>query len=197
MDVSQHRAKHLCSRTHSSGRHHELPQGRNFFLSAVGTAFLAEVVTLHLLGIGSLTEPYYWLFILLTSVPFVLLSFLLVRLVVPLSLKDVLHLSFHPIGAGVFTGAIFALVASAVVKSLVAVGFIPEIKFDFSQWGDAQQMIAVNKRALHDCLREGSLVSTGLQAAYNDLKPPIDSISYLRAHHNGALSCHCCLQFRG
>src|SRR6185369_14650164 len=43
-----------------------------FFLSAISTAFLAEVATLHLLGIGDLAEPYYWLFILLTSIPFVL-----------------------------------------------------------------------------------------------------------------------------
>jgi hypothetical protein len=39
------------------------------------------------LGIGSLTEPYYWLFILLTSILFVLFSFLLVRLVATLSFK--------------------------------------------------------------------------------------------------------------
>lgn len=161
-----------------------LLRGAKFFLSAISSAFLAEVATLYLLGIGNLTEPYYWLFILLTSIPFVLISFLLVKLVAPLSFKDVLHLSFHPMGAGVFTGAAFALVASAVVGLLVAVGYIPEIKFDFSQWGDAQQMIAVNKRALHDCFKEESLVyavfSTGLQLAYNDLKPPIDSISWLR-----------------
>ena len=64
-----------------------------FFLSAITTAFFAEVTTLYLLGIGSLTEPYYWLVIILTSIPFVLLCFLLVRLVASLSLKDVLHLS--------------------------------------------------------------------------------------------------------
>jgi hypothetical protein len=155
-----------------------------FFLSAISTAFLAEVATLYLLGIGNLTEPYYWLFILLTTIPFVLFCFLLVRFVAPLSFKDVLHLSLYPIGAGVFAGAAFALVASAVVASLVAVGFIPEIKYDFTHWGGAEQMIPVNKRALHDCLRGESLaytiLSTGLQAAYNDLKPPIDSISYFR-----------------
>jgi hypothetical protein len=77
----------------------------SFFLSAISTAFLAEVATLYLLGIGNMAEPYYWLFILLTSIPFVLFSFLLVRFVSPLSFKDVLHLSFYPIGAGVFTGA--------------------------------------------------------------------------------------------
>lgn len=66
-----------------------------FFLSAISTAFLAEVATLYLLGIGNLTEPYYWLVILLTSIPFVLFSFLLVRLVAPLSFKDVLHRSHH------------------------------------------------------------------------------------------------------
>ena len=99
-----------------------LLRGAKFFLSAISSAFLAEVATLYLLGIDNLTEPYYWLFILLTSIPFVLISFLLVKLVAPLSFKDVLHLSFHPTGAGVFTGAAFALVASAVVGLLVAVG---------------------------------------------------------------------------
>ncbi|MGC2409370.1 MAG: hypothetical protein WA441_05100 [Methyloceanibacter sp.] len=156
----------------------------NFFLSAISTAFLAEVATLYLLGIGNLTEPYYWLFILLTSIPFVLFSFLLVRFVEPLSFKDVLHLSFYPIGAGVFTGAAFALVASAVIALLVAVGSIPEIKFDFSQWGGEQQLIAVNKRVLYDCLKGESLlftiVATGLEEAYTNLRPPIDDISYLR-----------------
>ena len=76
-----------------------------FFLSAISTAFLAEVATLNLLGIGDLTEPYYWLFILLTSIPFILFCFLLVRLVTHLSFKDVLHISLYPMGAGVFTGA--------------------------------------------------------------------------------------------
>ena len=70
-----------------------------FFLSAISFAFLAEVGTLALLGIGNLTEPYCWLVIVLTSIPFVLISFVLVSRVAPLSLKDVLHLSFYPIGA--------------------------------------------------------------------------------------------------
>jgi hypothetical protein len=156
----------------------------NFFLSAISTAFLAEVATLHLLGIGNLTEPYYWLFVLLTSIPFVLFSFLLVRLVAPLSFKDVLHLSFYPIGAGVFTGAAFALVAAAVVSLLLDVGYIPEIKYDFTQWGKMEQMLAVSRRAVYDCLKGESLVYTvlvtGLQEAYTNLKPPIDSIAYLR-----------------
>jgi hypothetical protein len=108
-----------------------------FFLSAISTAFLAEVATLYLLGIGDLAEPFFWLFILLTAIPFVLFCFLLVWFVAPLSFKDVLHLSLYPIGAGVFAGAAFALVASAVVASLVAVGFIPEIKYDFTHWGGA------------------------------------------------------------
>ena len=155
-----------------------------FFVSAISSAFLAEVVTLYLLGIGNLTEPYYWLFILLTSIPFVLLSFLLVRLVAPLSFKDVLHLSFYPIGTGVFVGAAFALVASAVVRSLVDVGYIPDIRFDFSQWGEGQQILAVMKRVLYDCLKNESLaftvVASGLEEAYTNLRPPIDDISYLR-----------------
>ena len=113
----------------------------NFFISAISTALLAEVATLHLLGIGDLNEPYYWLFILLTSIPFVLICFLVARLVAPFSFRDVLHLSFYPIGAGVFTGAAFALVVSAVVALLVAVGFIPEIKFDLSQWKALQAAV--------------------------------------------------------
>jgi len=101
-----------------------------FFVSAVSTAFLAEVATLYLLGIGNVAEPYYWLFILLTWIPFVLFSFLLFRLVTPLSFRDVLHLSFYPIGVGVFTGAALTLVASVVVAILVAVGYLPGIRYD-------------------------------------------------------------------
>jgi hypothetical protein len=156
----------------------------NFFLSAISSAFLAEVATLHLLGIGNLAEPYYWLCILLTSIPFVLICFLLVRLVVPLPFKDVLHLSFYPIGAGIFAGAVFALVASAVVALLVATGSIPDIKFDFSQWGEQQQGEAVFKRVIYDCLKGESLllsvVASGFGEAYTNLKPPIDALSYLR-----------------
>ena len=151
----------------------------NFFISAISTALLAEVATLHLLGIGNLNEPYYWLFILLTSIPFVLICFLLARLVAPFSFRDVLHLSFYPIGAGVFTGAAFALVVSAVVALLVAVGFIPEIIFDLSQWKALRAVVEFN-----ECLKQESaiytLAVTGLGDAYGVLKPPINSISYLR-----------------
>ena len=155
-----------------------------FFFSAISTAFLAELATLYLLGIGNTAEPYYWLVIVLTSIPFVLFCFLLIRLVAPLSPKDVLHLSLYPIGAGVFAGALFALVASGVVALLLAVGFIPEIKYDFTQWGQAEQVVAVNKQVLRDCLQQGSLIYTvlaaGLQGAYENLKPPIDDISFIR-----------------
>lgn len=155
-----------------------------FFISAISTAFLAEAATLYLLGIGNLTEPYYWLFILLTSTTFVLFCFLLIRLVAPLSFKDVLHLSLYPIGAGVFTGAALALVASAVVGLLVEVGYIPEIKYDPTQWGEVEQLTAVNQRALNDCLKQESLgftiLAAGLQEAFTRLKPPIDNLSYLR-----------------
>jgi hypothetical protein len=41
---------------------------------------LAEVATLHLLGIGNLTEPYYWVLILLILIPFVLATFVLIGL---------------------------------------------------------------------------------------------------------------------
>jgi hypothetical protein len=56
----------------------------NFFVYAIFGAVFAEVTALHLLDIGDLTEAYYWLFIVLTSIPFVLLCFLLLRLVTPL-----------------------------------------------------------------------------------------------------------------
>jgi hypothetical protein len=134
------------------------------------------VATLYLLGIGNLTEPYFWLFILLTSMPFVFVCFLLVTLVAPLSFKDVLHLSFHPIGAGVFAGAAFALVASAVVALLVAFGSIPPIKYDLAQWqlGSEEQGVAVLRRVLYDCLKEDSLLFTVLSPGFHD------AISWLR-----------------
>ena len=156
----------------------------NFCFSAVCTAFLAEVATLQLLGIGNLNEPYYWLFVLLTSIPFVLFSFLLVRFVAPLSFKDVLHLSLYPIGAGVFTGAALTLVASVIVATLVAVGFIPAISYDPTQWTGPGQMLQVIRLDFYDCLKGESLlyrvVAAGLQEAYSELKPPIDSLSYVR-----------------
>jgi hypothetical protein len=155
----------------------------NFFLSAISSAFLAEVATLHLLGIGNLAEPYYWLFILLTSIPFVLICFLLVRLVVPLPFKDVLHLSFYPLGAGIFAGAVFALVASAVVALLVAVGFIPDIKSDFSQWREALSLNAYYRVAF-DCQKERSLLFTifaaGIGDGFINLKAPFGNISFIR-----------------
>jgi hypothetical protein len=123
------------------------------FLSAISTAFLAEMATLYLLGIGNLTEPYYWLFILLTSIPFVLIAFLLVRLVDPLPFKDVLHLSLYPIGAGGFTGAAVTLVASGVVAALVAVGYVSGIKYDPTQWGGPEAAVPVLKLAFYDCLK--------------------------------------------
>src|SRR5262245_49212753 len=76
-----------------------------FFLSAISAVFLAEVVTLQLLGIGGLTEPYYWLVVVLTAIPFVVLCFFLVRLVAPLSFKDAVHISLYHICAGVVAGA--------------------------------------------------------------------------------------------
>ena len=55
----------------------------NFFLSAISTAFAAEIATLSLFGISEATEPYYWLVTVLFSIPFFLICFLLVRLVAP------------------------------------------------------------------------------------------------------------------
>jgi hypothetical protein len=70
------------------------------------------------------------------------------------------------------------------VALLVAVGFIPEIKYDFTQWGDEEQVVHGFQMAFRDCLiRESfvyTVVATGLQEAYSNLKPPIDALSYLR-----------------
>ena len=148
----------------------------NFFVYAIFGALLAEGTTTHVLGIGELSEPYYWIFILLTSIPFVLICFVLIRLVAPFSLKDVLHLLLYPIGAGVFAGAVFALVASAVVAALIAVGFIPDIKFDFSQWGPEGLSRNAYDRLVIDCLKERSLLYTivvaGVGDGYTNLKFP-------------------------
>ena len=152
-----------------------------FFLSAISTAFLAEGATLSLLGIGNLSEAYYWLFILLTSAPFILLCFPLVRLVSHLSFKDTVHLSLYPIGAGAFAGAALALVAAGVIAMLVAVGYIPEIKYDLTQ---AQNLIAVKQQLLDDCVKRESLtariLAAGYQEAFIQLKSPVDGLSYLR-----------------
>ena len=130
-------------------------------------------------------RTFYWAFFLLTSIAFVLFSFLLIRLVEPLPFKDVLHLTFHPIDAGLFAGAAFTLVVSAVVGFLVAVGYISEIRYDFSQFGDLQQLGAVKQRVLIDCLKQQSFIvpilAAGFQEAYISLKPPIGQISYLRS----------------
>jgi hypothetical protein len=155
-----------------------------FFFSAISTAFLAEVATLNLLGIGGMIEPYYWLFVLLTSIPFVIAAFFVLKFVAPIPFKDALHLSFYPIGAGIFTGAAFALVASSVVALLLAANFIPDIRYDFTQWGEEEQVVQGLVMALRECLKSESfvftLVATGLQEAYSNLRPPIDAIAYVR-----------------
>jgi hypothetical protein len=125
-----------------------------------------------------------WHPIVLTSIPFVLICFLLVRLVAPLSLKDTLHLSFYPIGAGVFSGALFALVASATVATLVTTGSIQHINYYPTQWGNDQQVEQVLKLAAYDCLKQESLpfsvFASGFQEAFTRLKSPIDDISWVR-----------------
>ena len=129
------------------------------------------MATLYLLGIGNLTEPYFWLFILLTSMPFVIVCFLLVRLVAPLSFKDVLDLLFHPIGAGVFTGAAFALVSSAVVALLCWFWrYTPNQIRVLMQWqlNNEEQGIAVVGRVLDDCLKEDSILFTVLAAGFQE-----------------------------
>jgi hypothetical protein len=102
-----------------------------------------------------------------------------------LSFKDVLHLSFYPIGAGVFVGAGFALVASAVVRSLVDVGYIPDINHDFSQWGLGEGLSRdAFDHLVSDCLKESSLLCTivaaGLGDGYTNVKYPFGHISNIR-----------------
>jgi hypothetical protein len=140
-----------------------------FFLSAISTAFLAEVATLYLLGIGNLTEPYYWLVMLVTTIPFILFCFLAIRIVSPLSLKDVLHLSLYPIGAGIFAGAALTLLAAVIIGLLVDVSYIQNIQYDFSQWGNPAQLAAVKNRVLTDCLKENSLLVRVLAAGFPEL----------------------------
>lgn len=74
--------------------------------------------------------------------------------------------------------------ASAAVRLLVAAGYIPEINYDLTQWGGDEQLLVVYKHALYDCLKGESLpytiLATGTQEAYTYLRPPIDSISYIR-----------------
>ena len=71
----------------------------SFFLSAISTSFLAEVATLYLLGIGNLAEPYFWLFILLTSIPFAHLQMALDENPVPIRMCLSGYSSRYPFGA--------------------------------------------------------------------------------------------------
>ena len=72
-----------------------------------------------------------------------------------------------------------------VVAALIAVGFIPDIKFDFSQWalGEGLSRNAFD-RIVFDCLKERSLLYTivvaGLGDGYTNLKFPFGYISYIR-----------------
>jgi hypothetical protein len=99
--------------------------------------------------------------------------------------QDVLHLSFHPIGAGIFTGAALALVASGVVALLVAVGYSPKSNMTMrngmklisraSLFSNELCTTVINRKAS----RSGSS-RRGLQEPYDNLKPPIDTLSFLR-----------------
>ena len=156
----------------------------NFFLFAISAAFLAEIATLSLFGISGATEPYYWLVAVLFSIPFVLICFLLVRLVVPLSLKDVVHISAYPIGAGMFAGAFLALLAATAVAALEASGFISEITVSPATMlqevaaDDYWQLMEIN------CLKEQSLaitiIASGMGDGYDNLKNPFDELSHIR-----------------
>jgi hypothetical protein len=85
------------------------------------------------------------------------------------------------LGRGCSQVAAFALVVSAVVALSVAVGFADNIKHDFEGW---ETGVALYEEVLRECQKEESLtytiVAAGFGEAYESLKPPIDSISYLR-----------------
>jgi hypothetical protein len=154
-----------------------------FFAAAISAAFLFEIASLYALGVGKLNEPYYWLFILLTSIPFVLICFVLLRPVARVPFKDVLHVSLYAIGAGVFAGAGLSPVVSGTIALLVAIGYIPDVRIDFSQW---DERTAVVHRALTECLeRERGVIFTalimGLGEEYSAVKAPIGGpLSYVR-----------------
>ena len=155
-----------------------------FFVAAVSAAFAAEIATLSLFGISEATQPYYWLVAILFSIPFVLICFVLIRIVVPLTLKDVLHISSYAIGAGMFAGAFLALLAAIAVAALHAVGFISDITvtpaaiLDEVAEDDYWQLMGIN------CLKERSLairiVASGMGDGYDYLKHPFDELSYIR-----------------
>jgi hypothetical protein len=76
-------------------------------------------------------------------------------------------------------------VASAVVRSLVDVGYIPDINHDFSQWGLAEGLSRDAFDSLvADCLKESSLLYTilaaGLGDGYSSVKYPFGHISNIR-----------------
>ena len=82
-------------------------------------------------------------------------------------------------------GAVFALVASAVVRSLVDVGYIPDINHDFSQWGLGEGLSRdAFDHLVSDCLKESSLLCTivaaGLGDGYTNVKYPFGHISNIR-----------------
>ena len=64
-----------------------------------------------------------------------------------------------------------------------AVGYLPEIRHDFTQWS-AEQIDVSLKLYLYDCLKRESplyaVFAAGLQEEYSHLKSPLDSLSYVR-----------------
>ena len=96
------------------------------------------------------------------------------------------HLSLYPVGAGVFSGAVVALVASAVVALLVAIGYIADIKYDpiLLAQDRFNDFTGLYQNVLYDSLEHRSLVfkivAAGLERPYSELRTPIDDLSYLR-----------------
>lgn len=157
----------------------------HFFATAVGFAFLAEVGMLGALGVSGGSEPFYWLAVILLALPFVLLAYLFVRLFAPISFKDSIHLSLYPIGAGLLTGAVIALLAALVVGIMVAGRLIPSVAVDFDTFdGTTMWWSHVKQQALNDCLiREFAIVkivAAGLQEPFTRLRDPIGYLSFVR-----------------
>jgi hypothetical protein len=67
---------------------------------------------------------------------------------------------------------------------LLVAGYIPPIKHDFTQWWEEKEAVAAMLRAMNECRKQESLIftilATGAQDAYGDLKPPLSTISFIR-----------------
>jgi hypothetical protein len=96
MAFSQHRAKHVCSRTHSAWRHNKLSKSPWLLYDRNLDRVLGRGRDALPVGHRRLVRALLLAFHSADFDSFRPFSFLLVRLVTPLSFKDVLHLSLYP-----------------------------------------------------------------------------------------------------